>query len=293
MKKTGGLKKAGVLFLCFLMLTGLLFTGCSTGEEKETAGTEDKTFDIQVTESIQKIIDRGYLCVGCKTDVPGFGYYNGETDRYEGLEIDLAYYVAAKIFGIDYTEARNQDIVRFTGVTVEDRFDVLETGQVDCLIATVTITDERKEKYEFSDKYHVDSVGLMVLSEPGDERKISSKEITSITQLDGKMIGVPRNATTREAFIKYTELNKIYVNPIFVEYDSYDDLYGALKDGSIDAFAVDRSILEGYKDSSMTILGDRFASQPYGVCAMKDQKDLIDVVNVVLNELDYRGIILE
>lgn len=293
MKKTGGLKKAGVWFLCFLMLTGLLFTGCSTGEEKETAGTEDKTFDIQVTESIQKIIDRGYLCVGCKTDVPGFGYYNGEIDRYEGLEIDLAYYVAAKIFGIDYTEARNQDIVRFTGVTVEDRFDVLETGQVDCLIATVTITDERKEKYEFSDKYHVDSVGLMVLSEPGDERKISSKGITSITQLDGKMIGVPRNATTREAFIKYTELNKIYVNPIFVEYDSYDDLYGALKDGSIDAFAVDRSILEGYKDSSMTILGDRFASQPYGVCAMKDQKNLIDVVNVVLNELDYRGIILE
>ena len=55
------------------------------------------------TDSLQEIIDRGYLRVGCKTDVPGFGYYNEETKTYEGLEINLAYYVAAKIFGIDYT----------------------------------------------------------------------------------------------------------------------------------------------------------------------------------------------
>lgn len=287
------MKKAGSVLLCFVLLAGLMFTGCSTVPETKQEDETEKSFDIKVTDRIQKIIDRGYLNVGCKTDVPGFGYYNKESETYEGLEIELACYVAAKIFGIDYTEAKEHDLVRFTGVTVEDRFDVLESGDVDCLIATVTITDERKEKYVFSDPYHVDSVGLMVLSEPGDERKISSKEITSITQLDGRYIGVPENATTREAFIKYTELNKIYVNPIFVEYNTYDALYDALKQGNIDAFAVDRSILAGYQDSSMTILKDKFASQPYGVCVLEEQKDLIQIVDVVLEELEYRGIALE
>lgn len=289
------IKRVGCMLLCAVLLAGLLLTGCSSAADSDPVSDEsvEKTFDIKVTDHIQEIIDRGCLRVGCKTDVPGFGYYNRETGEYEGLEIDLAYYVAAKIFGVDYTEAREHDMVRFTGVTVKDRFDVLEAGTVDCLIATVTITDEREAVYAFSDRYHVDSVGLMVLSEPGDERKLSTRAIASITQLDGKIIGVPKNATTRESFIKYTETNDISVNPIFVEYNTYGALYDALKNEKIDAFAVDRSILEGYKDSSMTILPDKFASQPYGVCALEDQKDLIDVVNVVLEELDFRGIVLE
>lgn len=287
------IKRAGRVLLCVVLLAGLLLAGCSTAGEKESTDSGEKNFDITITDSLQEIIDRGYLRVGCKTDVPGFGYYNEETKTYEGLEINLAYYVAAKIFGIDYTEAKEHDIVQFTGVTVEDRFQVLEAGDVDCLIATVTITDERKEKYEFSDKYHVDSVGLMVLSEPGDDRKISTREITSITQLDGKYIGVPRNATTREAFINYTEMNKIYVNPIFVEYNTYNALYDALKKGNIDAFAVDRSILAGYQDSNMKILPDKFASQPYGVCTVESRKDMINVVNIVLEELEYRNIVLD
>lgn len=289
------MKRMGSALLCVMLLASLLLTGCSfsVDSRKEPETTAEKNFDIGITDQIQEIIDRGYLRVGCKTDVPGFGYYNRETGTYEGLEIDLAYYVAAKIFGLDYTEAKEHDIVRFTAVTVKDRFDVLEAGTVDCLIATVTITDEREEKYVFSDPYHVDSVGLMVLSEPGDERSISSKAITSIMQLDGKIIGIPRNATTREAFIRYTEANDISVNPIFVEYNTYNALYDALKNEKIDAFAVDRSILEGYRDSSMTILPDRFARQPYGVCVPEEKKDLIDVANVVLEELEYRGIALE
>ncbi len=286
-------KRTGISILCIMMIMVLLFTACSTAPEKKTDDVETKSFDITITDNIQDIIDRGFLRVGCKTDVPGFGYYDEKTGTYEGLEIDLAYYVAAKIFGIDYTEAKEHQIVDFTGVTVENRFDVLESGEIDCLIATVTITDERKEKYEFSDKYHVDSVGLMVLSEPGDDRKISTREITSITQLDGKYIGVPKNATTREAFIKYTEVNDINVNPVFVEYNTYDALYDALKSGNIDAFAVDRSILAGYQDANMAILRDKFASQPYGVCALKEQKDLVDVVNTVLEELEFRNIVLD
>lgn len=292
------MKKIVVVLFSAVLLTALLFSGCGTASDskKETEGKDTKeTFEIQITDDVQKIIDRGYLKVGCKTDVPEFGYYDEETNSYSGLEIDLAYYVAAKIFGVDYTKAKEQEIVQFTNVAVENRFQVLEKGDVDCLMATVTITDERQEKYAFSNPYHVDSVGLMVLSNTyaTDDRNIVSSGITSITQLDGKRIGVPKNATTRKAFMDYTELNMISVNPIFMEFDTYDSLYQALKEKTIDAFAVDRSILSGYQDSDMIILKDKFASQPYGVCAQKECTGLVDVVNVVLKELDARGIALE
>ena len=287
------MKNPGVILLIAVLLLCACLTGCKADPaketERETAQNTDN-FEIKVTDDIQKIIDRGYLSVGCKTDVPGFGQYDEATGTYEGMEIDLAYYVAAKIFGVGYSQAKTQDIVHFTPVTVENRFQVLESGEVDCLIATVTITEERAKKYAFSNCYHEDSIGIMMLSDRVDTSSLKNSS-NSILQLDGKRIGVPSGATTREDFLQYTQLNHFSVQPIFMEFAGYEDLYQALKKGTIDAFAVDRSILQGYQDSNMVILPDKFARQSYGVCARKDQQSLTDVVNVVLKELDYLDIV--
>ena len=44
-----------------------------------------------VSADVQKIIDRGVLKVGCKSDVPNFSLQNTATGEYEGFEDDLAY----------------------------------------------------------------------------------------------------------------------------------------------------------------------------------------------------------
>ena len=75
------------------------------------------------------------------------------------------------------------------GVTAKTRGPLLENGEIDLVIATFTITAERKETYNFSTPYYTDAVGLLVNKDSG---------INSIEDLDGKIIGVAQSSTTKD-----------------------------------------------------------------------------------------------
>lgn len=276
----------------FLLLI-LLLTGCSK-EAADTSQTvdENKEFPIEQTGAIQDIKERGYMTVGCKNDVPGFGYYNEETGEYEGGEIELAWWIAAKIFDVTCDEAKEQNLVHFEPVLVEDREKVLTEGDVDYVIATYTITEERQEEVAFSESYYEDAVGMMIMKEKNDNSSLSDPKITSVADLDGKKIGIMSGSTTREEMLRYLERNAFGVVPRFMEYNTYEKLNNALEKGEIDVFCVDTCILKGYQGDNKTILSGKFSPQDYGVAADKDKPELIDAANVVLEELDYRGIYL-
>jgi putative glutamine transport system substrate-binding protein len=221
-------------------------------------------------------------------DVPDLGLYDSETDTWSGLETELAWQTAASIFDVPVEEAKEKKLVHFVGVTVADREEKLEKGEVDCLFATYTITKERAEQFALSNGYFTDYIGLMVKTSGEDSNSVGSADIKSIADLDGKYIGVPRNATTREDFLNYINtMNNITVHPIFCEYDSYETLYKALMDGNIDVMSVDVSILKGYVTNKTKILGDRFAGQNYGAAVTKDHAQLITVINQVIE--DYKS----
>lgn len=169
------------------------------------------------------------------------------------------------------------------GVAVADREERLESNDIDLMLATYTITDERKEKFAISNSYYTDQIGIMVKDGGNDSESLGKQGISSISDLDGKYIGVPRNATTRADFLSYLDtMNTIKVSPIFCEYESYEVLYTALMKGNIDAMAVDVSILNGYDTASTKILNARFASQSYGAAAKLENQMLIDVANEVI-----------
>ena len=234
---------------------------------------------------INQIKERGFLVAGCKMDVPDLSLYDAETDSWSGLEVDLAYRTAAKIFDVTPEEAKEKKLVQLVGVTVADREDRLENGDVDCLFATYTITKDRADRFALSESYYTDYIGLMVRSSGDNPNSLGSGDIQSIADLDGKYIGVPRNATTRTDFMNYiTTMNSIQVHPIFCEYEGYDVLFKALKNGNIDVMSVDVSILKGYVDSKTKILKDRFAGQNYGAAAKKENGKLIELINQVIEE---------
>lgn len=259
----------------------LLLTGCSAADS--VSDNNNFRENVQINKKIiDEIRERGYLSAGCKTNVPGLSFYDSETKEWSGLETEIAYRTAAEIFGVSEEEAEQNNLVHFSGVTVADREEVLESGEIDCLLATYTITDERKKRYELSESYYTSYIGLMVRDYAEDDNTIGSPEIKSIEGLDGKYIGVPRNATTRNDFISYLNMmDTLTVTPVFCEYESYDILYEALKNGNIDVIAVDVSILNGYDDDSTKILDDRFAAQHYGAAVLPENKLLIDIINKV------------
>lgn len=266
------------LLFCFLL------SGC--GSKPNPGSAIDNTADTannspKVNNScIEEIRQKGRLTAGCKTDVPGLSFYDKETDTWSGLETELAYQTAAKIFQVSIQEARQKNLVEFVGVTVADREEKLENGDVDCLFATYTITNERKQKFAFSESYYTDYIGLMVKTTGDNPNSLGSSDIKSIANLDGKYIGVPKKATTRQTFLNYIDtMNNIKTAPIFLEYDSYEALFQALKKGDIDVMAVDVSILNGYVDASTVILNDRFGGQHYGAAVKKENMPLLDYIN--------------
>ncbi len=282
-----------------LLLSGIMLAGCGTasspaaGSQTEAAVSETQAETSAGSEEapggaiIDAIKERGYLICGCKTDVPGLGLYDQASDTWSGIEVELAWATAAGLFDTDIQDAKAKKLVHFEGVTVADRETKLENGDIDCMIATYTITDERAKRFTISDSYYTDYIGIMVRYTGDDENALGDMgNILSIADLDGRYIGVAQNSTTRDDMLDYINtMNTIKVSPIFCVYDSYPALYEALKDEKIDAISVDVSILNGYVDNETQILDDRFAGQHYGAAVRNDDAALIWYINQAIKNM--------
>ena len=205
---------------------------------------------------VQAIVDRGVLKVGVKDDVPGFGQKDAATGEFSGIEIDLAKKIGESL-GVN---------VEFTPVTAATRGQLLDNGDIDLVMATFTITEERKQTYNFSTAYYTDAVTVMVKKDSG---------ISSLADLAGKKVGVSQGSTSMAAL---QEAAGEDVSIDFQEFATYPEIKAALDSGRVDAFSVDGSILGGYLDDTVELLSERFSPQEYGVTSKKDNTGLAEYV---------------
>ena len=162
------LKKSVMVVLSIIaMMTMLVACGDDATSETGVATVDAAAYG----EDVQAIVDRGVLRVGVKNAVKGFGFQDTLSGEYEGLEISIAEDIAAAL-GVE---------VEFTAVTAATRTELLDSGDLDCVLATFTITDERKESWDFSTPYYTDYVTVLVENE---------SEITSLAGLTDKIVGV-------------------------------------------------------------------------------------------------------
>ena len=224
-------------------------------------------------QQIQAIQERGILRVGVKVDVPNFGYLNPETKEMEGMEIDLARAIAYAILG-------DETAVKFVGLTAETRGPLLDNGEVDIVIATFTITEERKELFNFTEPYYVDQIGFLVRKDSG---------LTRIDDMDGRTIGVAQAGTGQQALLDECESRGIEVNCI--AFASYPEIKAALLDGQVDAFVVDKSILSGYVDSQTMVIDEGFKPQNYGIAIALYNNNLARYLDSLLKQMKTDGTI--
>ncbi len=252
-------------------VAGLGLVGCG-GSSSSSDGSSDS--------KVATIKERGKLKAGVKKDVVGYGMLNTSTNTYEGMEIDLCYQVAAKIFDVSYDEAKSQDLVEFTDVTPKTRGPLIDNDQLDIICATYTITDERKQSWDFTDPYRTDHIGIL----------IKKGSMSTMADLDGKHIGVSQGSTTKDAIMKMLEDQGIAATPTFDEYPDYPSINSALDAGQIDAFAMDRSTLKTYTTDDKELLQPEieFGAQEYGI-ATKKGSDLSEVTEEVVKEVTSNG----
>ena len=219
-----------------------------------------------VSADVQAIIDRGVLKVGVKNAVKGFSFQDTLTGEYTGLEDSLAEMIAEHL-GVD---------VEFTTVTAATRGELLDSGDIDCVLATFTITDERRKSWDFSTPYYTDFVSVLVEDSSG---------IKALADLKDKVVGVSSGSTsaralvqemidegviTGEGFSADTFNADTWKDGIsFRQYDDYPAISTALSAGEVNGFCVDKSILAIYKTEGRSYIDAEFSPQEYGVATKK------------------------
>ena len=274
MKKLSALLLAAVMTASVLSDCGSEETPAvsSVSESSETAAesssevSSETETTTEYAPDVQAIVDRGVLRVGVKNAVLGFGYQDELTGEYSGLEIELAKKIA-EYLGVDY---------EFTAVTAATRTELLDSGDIDCVLATFTITDERKKSWDFTTPYYTDYVTVLVENSSG---------ITSLADLVDKKVGVSSGSTSAKSLTKAmidggfidgssfdpdTFDAATWTTGIsFQQYDDYPTISTALSAGEVDAFCVDKSILAVYNTDSRSYIADKFSPQEYGIATTK------------------------
>ena len=219
-----------------------------------------------VSADVQAIIDRGVLKVGVKNAVKGFSFQDTLTGEYTGLEDSLAEMIAEHL-GVD---------VEFTTVTAATRGELLDSGDIDCVLATFTITDERRKNWDFSTPYYTDYVSVLVEDSSG---------IKALADLKDKVVGVSSGSTSARALVQEMIDEGVITGEgfnadtfnadtwkdgiSFRQYDDYPAISTALSAGEVNGFCVDKSILAIYKTEGRSYIDAEFSPQEYGVATKK------------------------
>jgi len=160
-------------------------------------------------------------------------------------------------------------------------FEGLKNGTVDAGISAITITDERKEIYDFSDPYFEATQLIMV---PSDSN------ITTLKELEGKKIGV-QSATTGDIAVQEA-FGKTYAG-----LKGYDDTPAAVDDlllGRVDAVVADNVVLQEYlkvlkSDDFKVVKDPAFEVEYYGMMVSKGNQELLDKLNQGLKAIKENG----
>ncbi len=251
----------------------MYFAGC--GGEKENgadnssgAGASDKP--AASASVLDEIKSRGKLIVGVKYDTKLFGLKNPANNEVEGFDVDIAKALAKSILG-DETK------IELKEVTSKTRIPMLDNNEIDLIVATMTITEERKEQVDFSDVYFKAGQSLLV------KKGSAIKSIDDITK--GTKVLAVKGSTSVDNIIEKAP------DATVLEFDNYQDAFAALKAGQGDVLTTDNAILYGMmaQDAGYEVVGEPFTDEPYGIAIKKGETALVDAVNKELAALKSSG----
>ena len=176
-------------------------------------------------------------------------------------------------YDIDFLNAVAKEAgiaVEFKNTAWDGIFAGLDSGQYDAIISSVTITNERKAKYDFTEPYT--SIGQILVVPKTD------KTSKVIADLKGKKVGAQIGTTGA------MEVKKV----AGVESKTYDEIGLAFEDmaaGRISAVVCDEPVAahfalqkQEYKDK-FKIVGKPFTKEGYGIVVKKGNKELVDLLN--------------
>lgn len=253
--------------LALVAVLALAACGSEAGDEPGSAPSDDPK-----SEAVADIdtVEDGKL-TAC-SDIPYAPFEYEEDGEVKGIDIDLVTAIAEKL-GLE-ADFRDTD---FEGI-----FASMLAGNCDLIASSVSITDDRKEKYNFSDGYFQISQSLLV-------RKEDVTKYTDFASLKGKTVGVQSETTGAE--FATTEAAKAGVE--VKEFTGADELFTALKAKQIDGVVQDLPInsynAETAGDTAVSKTFEANEAEEYGLVFPKRSTALLEKVDEALAALRTDG----
>ncbi len=220
--------------------------------------------------SVDSIVGKDRLVIGVKPDQPGLGMRDDD-GTYKGFDVDVAKYIAKKL-GVANP--------KFVDAPSSKREALIKGGKVDLVVASYSITPERKTEVAFAGPYYVAHQDTLVRSSDADA-------IHDVRDLRGRKLC---EVTGSNSWRRVKEERKVAVQ--LVQSPSYSDCMSKLQSGAVDAVSTDDLILAGFAASvgdSVRIINAPISDERYGVGIKQSDVDGCEAVNKAITEMYQDG----
>lgn len=245
-----------IMWPIILLFSAVLLTGCGRRVTDQSA--------------LKKVRESNTITWAVEGDKKLFSLIDIRDDREKGFDIDMAKAITKEILG-------PKGKANFTLATSQSRIPLLKNGNVDAVIATLTITPERAKIISFSKPYFQAGKSLLVLK---------GSKIKKPSDLNGKtVIGIVGDNSVEE-------IRKVAPKAKVVAMQDYGQAVSALKSHQGDALTSDNGILYGLaaqSEGSLEVCGGTYTKEPYGIAVNKNQGPFNKAINHAIEEIQRSG----
>lgn len=274
-------KAAALLLAMAMIMSTLVACGgkdasadtAGTADTQETASDESAASDAADAEQSAAVTKtEGVLTFGTNAEFPPFEFVAGAgvIDQYDGIDMAIAKQIAEE----------NGMTAAIENMEFDSLLVALQNGQIDAVIAGMTVTEERMEAVDFSTPYYT-ATQVMIVKEDSDiaaAADMADKQICVVQGYTGEVC-VKDMGYPYEAFKKGTEAVMELVN------------------GKCDVVVIDSATAQKYisDNEGLKIVEDSaaFESEEYAIAVRKGNTELLGMINKAIETKLADGTISE
>jgi glutamate transport system substrate-binding protein len=247
-----------------LLLASVGLAACGdAGDDSSSEGS-----DVEVAENaadefedgtrMKELAESGEITIGVKYDQPGIGFMGAASDEPTGFDPEMGKIFAASL-GIAPEDITWKETIS------DNREPFLQANEVDLVIASYSITDERRQVVGQAGPYYVTGQQLLVAADSDietldDVRGTEVCSVTGSTSLDN----IEAEGATPRGF------------------DTYSECIDQVLNGTVDAMTTDGAILLGYaaeQPDDLKVVVEPFSEERYGVGYSPDYPEMCQWIN--------------
>lgn len=212
------------------------------------------------------------ITFGTNAEFPPFEFVgtNGVIGEFDGIDMAIAKQIAEE----------NGKTAEISNMEFDSLLIALQNGQIDAVIAGMTVTDERKESVNFSTPYYT-ATQVIIVKEGSD--------ITCADDLADKSSAVVQGYTGETCL---SELGYSYES-----FKKGTECVMELVNGKCDAVVIDSATAQKYvsDNEGLVIVEDEavFGSEEYAIAVAKGNDELLNMINASIEKMIADGTVAE